>query len=378
MAAARASLFALLALAGFLVFVWGVWRLSPQQPPPEPPAITLTQFGAPGERALIAAEPALTAFDYRSAAALEAALSPYLEAARAAGALDGAAVVVFPEHAGTWLAAAHAQSGVYRASSLDDAMTALALTRPVETLVSATRSREPDRAAAGLFRTRGEAMARDYQAVFASLARRFEVTVVAGSIVLPDPAVANGRLQVNPSGPIYNVSAVFGPDGALHPELVRKVYPIPSEAVFTAAAPASPQPVFDTPAGALGVLICADSWHPDVYDGLARRPDLIAVPAYLQPSGVWDAPWGGYVTPWPDDAPREHAGALTEGEAWIAHSLPRRLTAAGAEAGVTAFLRGAPWDLGADGQALIATSDGVRLGPRTDEGAVVVLWLEGD
>lgn len=366
-----------LALLVALGALWAVWRLAPHSPSPEPAAISLAQFGTPGPRALIAIEPALTPADYRSAAALEAAMARYLDMAQGAGALDGAAVAVFPEHAGTWLVAAQAQAGVYHAQTVEGAMTGLALTRPVRTLAALARSGEADRVAAALFRSRAPAMARDYQQVFSSLARRYGVTLVAGSIVLPDPRVEGGAITVNATGPLYNVSAVFAPDGSVHETLVRKLYPIPSEAGFTASAPASPQPVFDTPAGALGVLICADSWHGDVYDGLARAPDLIAVPAYLQPAGVWDAPWGGYVTPWPDDAPREDAGTLTEGEAWIAHSLPRRLTAAGAQAGMTAFARGSLWDMGADGQALAATRDGVRLGPRTDDGAVVVLWLEG-
>jgi len=372
MRAVGAGLAVIAALAG----MWGVWRLAPHTPPPEPAAISLTQFGEAGARALIAIEPSLTPADYRSAAALEAALARYLDMAQDAGALDGAAVAVFPEHAGTWLVAADAQAAIYRAGSIDGAMAGLALTRPVHTLAALARSSEDDRIAAALFRSRGAAMARNYQEIFSGLARRYAVTLVAGSIVLPDPRVEDGVITVNAAGPLHNVSAVFAPDGSVHEALARKVYPIPSEAGFTAGAPASPQPVFDTPAGALGVLICADSWHPDVYEGLTRRPDLIAVPAYLQPSGVWDAPWGGYVTPWPEDAPRADAGALTEGDAWIAHSLPRRLTAAGAEAGITAFLRGSLWDLGGDGQALATTRDGLRLGPRTDEGAVVVLWLE--
>lgn len=366
-----------LALLVALGALWAVWRLAPHSPSPEPAAISLAQFGTPGPRALIAIEPALTPADYRSAAALEAAMARYLDMAQGAGALDGAAVAVFPEHAGTWLVAAQAQAGVYHAQTVEGAMTGLALTRPVRTLAALARSGEADRVAAALFRARGDAMARDYQQIFSSLARRYGVTLVAGSVVLPDPRVEGGAITVNATGPLYNVSAVFAPDGSVHETLVRKVYPIPSEAGFTASAPASPQPVFDTPAGALGVLICADSWHGDVYDALARAPDLIAVPAYLRPAGVWDAPWGGYVTPWPDDAPRDDAGTLTEGEAWIAHALPRRLTAAGAQAGMTAFARGSLWDMGGDGQALAATRDGVRLGPRTNDGAVVVLWLEG-
>lgn len=373
MRVAGAGLAVIVALAG----TWGVWRLAPHAPPPEPMAISLTQFGVAGPRALIAIEPALTPADYRSAAALEAALARYLDRAEGARALEGPAVAVFPEHVGTWLVTAQSQAGVYRAATVEGAMTGLALTRPIRTLAALARSGEDERIAAALFRSRGDAMARDYQQVFSNLARHYGVTLVAGSIVLPDPSVEGGVIAVNAAGPLYNVSAVFAPDGSVHGALVRKAYPIPSEAGFTAGAPASPQPVFDTPAGALGVLICADSWHGDVYDGLTRRPDLIAVPAYLQPSGVWHAPWGGYVTPWPDDAPREDAGTLTEAEAWIAHSLPRRLSETGAEAGMTAFARGSLWDMGGDGQALAATRDGVRLGPRTDDGAVVVLWLEG-
>lgn len=366
-----------LAIIAVLVGTWGVWRLAPHAPPPQPAAISLTQFGAASTRALIAIEPALTPADYRSAAALESALARYLDTAEGAGALDGPAIAVFPEHVGTWLVAAQAQAGIYRADTVDGAMTGLALTRPLRTLAALARSGEDDRIAAALFRSRGNAMGRNYQQVFSSLARQYGVTIVAGSIVLPDPSVEGGVIAVNAAGPLYNVSAVFAPDGSVQDALVHKVYPIPSEAGFTSGAPAAPQPVFDTPAGALGVLICADSWHGDVYQGLTRLPDLIAVPAYLQPAGVWSAPWGGYVTPWPEDAPRDDAGTLTEAQAWIAHSLPRRLTETSAQAGMTAFARGSLWDMGSDGQALAATRDGVRLGPRTDDGAVVVLWLEG-
>ncbi len=366
-----------LALIAVLAGSWGVWRLAPHAPPPDPAAISLTLFGETGGRALIGIEPALAPADYRSAASLEAALARYLDVAKDAGALDGDAVAVFPEHAGTWLVAARAQAGVYRADTVGGAMTGLALTRPAGVLTALAQSTEDDRMAAALFRSRGAAMARDYQEVFSNLARRYGVTIAAGSIVLPDPRVESGVITVNRAGPLYNVTAVFAPDGSAHETLVRKVYPIPSEAGFTTGAPASPQPVFHTPAGALGVLICADSWHGDVYDGLSQRPDLIAVPAYLQPSGVWAAPWGGYVTPWPDDAPRADAGALTEAEAWIAHALPRRLNDSGAEAGITAFLRGTLWDMGGDGQALAVTRNSAQLGPRTEDGAVVVLWLGG-
>ena len=48
-------------------------------------------------------------------------------------------------------------------------------------------------------------------------------------------------------------------------------------------------------AGRLGVLICADSWHPEPYERLrAQGAELIAVPAFVPGAGVWNAAWGGY------------------------------------------------------------------------------------
>jgi hypothetical protein len=237
-------------------------------------------------------------------------------------------------------------------------MTHLVLANPLPFLFALIASGERERMTAAVFRMRAGRMAGDYQTVFSTLARRHGVTVVAGSIVLAGPRVDDGRLIAG-EGPLYNISAVFGPDGRIRPDLVFKVHPIPGEAGFTAPAHAADLPVFTTPAGRLGVLICADSWHPEVYETLARRgADIVAVPAYLQPGNVWDAPWGGYTTGWPGDAERADAGRLSEGEAWMTYALAGRLPSGGARFGATAFLRGDLWDLGSDGANILVTAPG--------------------
>lgn len=375
----RAAGFILAGLIALLVLAWIVFRLWPL--PDRPHAAGAPQVsvaGTPSGRNLIGIQPWLEELDYRSAGSLYTALGAYLETAREAGVLTPQSVVVFPEHTGTWLVAAHAPSAVYSAPGVEAAMVRLVAARPLAFAGAFLRSREADRAAAAVFRANGARMAQAYQQVFSRLAAEYGVTIAAGSIVLPDPHVREGRLEVRRAGPLYNVSAVFAPDGSIHPELVRKAYPIPSERGFTAAAPVPDYPVFDTPAGRLGVLICADSWHPDVYAALRDRgAELLAVPAFLQPSGVWDRPWGGYTTPWPDDAPRADAGRLTEGEAWQTHAPAGRLSGAGAQAGLTTFLRGELWDLGSDGRAILVDAGGVTLGPDTDGPAISVLWVDG-
>jgi len=361
-----------------LTGAWLAWRFAPHAPETRPDtAPQITVFGSPSGANLIGVQPWVSADDYRSAQTLRARFGAYLEAARAQELITARTVAIFPEHAGTWLVAANGPGAVYSADTVAGAMTALIAARPFAFARAWPGSREEDRAAAAVFRMNARRMARDYQSVFSDLAREYGVTIVAGSIVLPGPRVEDGVLEIDLTAPLYNVSAVFGPDGRIDPSLARKAYPIPSESPFTAASPAALYPVFDTPAGRLGVLICADSWHPDVYEALdAGGAEILAVPAYLQPSGVWDEPWGGYTTPWPDDAPRSDAGQLTEGEAWLAHALGGRMDAVSARAGLTTFLRGDLWDLGSDGRAIAADAQGVHLGAAGEAGALTILWLE--
>lgn len=305
--------------------------------------------------ALVAIQPWMDARHYQSADHLAAHLTGYLQTAREAGAMPQQSIVVFPEHIGTWLVAASSPRQGFLASRTDNAMTWLIASRPLPYIGALLRSSEVDQSAAALFRMRARSMASDYSRVFSQLADQYDITIVAGSIVLPDPSVVDGELLVG-RGPLYNVSAVFFGDGRIAESLVRKVHPIPDEAGFTSAASAAALPVFETIHGRLGVLICADSWHPDTYAALeSQNVDIIAVPAFLQPTGVWEEGWHGYTTGWPDDADREDEMRLVEREAWLTYALAGRMDETGASTGATAFLRGHLWDLGSDGANILVS-----------------------
>jgi predicted amidohydrolase len=357
------------ALAG-----WSFWRALPAPTAPPGDPIVVSQTGARSSAALIAIEPVMRVEDYASTSAFTARLAAYLEAAREAGVLTPQSIAVFPEHIGTWLVVADAPRGVYRAATVEGAMTGLIAANPLPFAGSFITSGEADRAAASVFRMRSASMAQSYRAAFSGLAEEFNITIVAGSVLLAGARVEDGVIRTDARGPLENVSAVFAPDGGVHDALVRKAYPIPSEAGFTAPASLEGYPVFDTPAGRLGVLICADSWHPDVYAALDEA-ELLAVPAFLQPAGVWNQPWGGYVTPWPDDVAREDAGRLTEGEAWQTHALAGRLQNSSSRAGITAFMGGSLWGMGSDGAAIAVNGEGVHTTHRTSGGQVLVMWV---
>ena len=332
--------------------------------------------GTPGDRGnLLGIQPELFANDYRSAALLQRKLGAYLEKARNAGLLNSKSIVVYPEHIGTWLVAAGEKNEVYAAASVTEAMAWLAVSNPLQLLSALIAAKGSDRLADALFRMKAEQMASDYQAVFGGLAKEYGVTLVAGSIVLPEPRVEDGVLLPG-KGPLYNVSQVFATDGQALGQPQRKVVPIIAEQGFTAAAAAADLQVVDTPAGRLGVLICADSWFPQNYQALATgKVDLLAVPAFLTGNGSWSKPWGGYNGAATPADVQLKAGELSEGQAWQQLAMAGRIEQSGARAGITVFMRGQLWDMGSDGLSLVADQEQHALAAKTPGASLINLWL---
>jgi predicted amidohydrolase len=292
--------------------------------------------------------------------------------------LSAGTIAVFPEYTGTWLVASGEKESAISSTTLTSAMTTVALTHlPEFSYYLATAPSMQDAAKWALFSVKATGMARDYQTVFGELSRRFGIHIVAGSIVLPDPQVVNGQLVVRPGGSMVNVSAVFGPDGTIVPPLVVKAFPIDEEQAFTTAGHAQELPVFNTPAGKLAVLICADSWFPEAYVHARRLgATLIAVPSFSSGDGIWQTPWAGYNgAPTASDVDRTDIGRITEGQAWLKYAMAGRAPAQGMAHGVNVFLRGTLWDLGSDGATVALQNGKALVGRVTSQAALTNLWL---
>jgi hypothetical protein len=218
-------------------------------------------------------------------------------------------------------------------------------------------------------------MARIYHSAHSRLAKQYGVTVVGGSIVLPSPKVENGILYAG-SGKLYNVAALYRPDGTADAKLVYKAFPIEEELEFTSAGAAQDLPVFSTPAGTLGILICADSWYKEPYQVLAsQKVELIAVQSYLFPdnafTGIW--PRADLVAP---QFQTSDKGNIKEEEAWLKYSLPKHIQNTNAKFGMTVFLRGKLWELGSDGYTIIVPKDRLVLHGKWVAGATLNnVWL---
>lgn len=370
-----------------LTLVWAAWAYTGRaggrmvSPPAatDIPTVEMSALGQDNDHGnLLAVQPWVTTSDYASADALRKKFSGYLAMAEEKRWLKTSTIAVFPEYSGTWLVAAGEKESAIHAQTIESAMTTVALTHLPEfayRLLTAPAVQDPSRWA--LFTVKAERMAQDYQAVFGELAKRYGIRIVAGSIVLPSPRLVDGKLQVQPGGEMRNVSALFGPDGRIIPPLVVKSRPIDEEQTFSGAGNTQDIPVFDTPAGKLGVLICADSWYPAAYANLkAQGASLIAVPSYSSGNGIWQSTWMGYNgAPTEGDVDKADLGRLTEGQAWLKYAMAGRAPAAGLRQGVNVFLRGDLWDLGSDG-ATVALQDGKpQVGALQPQAALTNLWL---
>jgi len=336
------------------------------------------EFGENSGRGnLLGIEPYITAADYASAQALGSKLDGYMSAARARGWLNDRTIVVLPEYFGTWLVLANEPASVFQTDKLATAEIRLVLHHIFGFLWQLLTAKEPGKLEAAVFRLKAGVMAEAYHSVLSTIAKNYRVTLVGGSLVLPAPCVEDGRL-LSGQGPLYGVTPVYAPDGRADPNLVLKLFPTSEELPFMTPASSTDLPCFDTPAGKLGVMICADSWFPACYERLnTMGVDLIVIPSNGGDPLVWDQPWAGYSGwPNPSDVDLNDVKKLTEGDAWRKYALAGRIGLTRARYGLNVFLRGQLLDMAGGGGRTTVVKNGELLRDKTVTGASLVnLWL---
>ena len=170
---------------------------------------SIDSFGVDsGQGNLVGVQPFMRVDDYATAVSTHQKLDGYLAAAHAEGWLRSDTVVSFPENIGTWLLLNREHNSIFAADNIETAVKRMIRRHWYRFGSYWFKARSRARHIDALFRMKAEQMARDYQTIFADLARKYGVTIVAGSIFLPTPFVENGRLQIS-DGPLQNVTCVF-------------------------------------------------------------------------------------------------------------------------------------------------------------------------
>ncbi|AKK01277.1 carbon-nitrogen hydrolase [Pseudomonas chlororaphis] len=332
--------------------------------------------GTPTDRGnLLGIQPELFPTDYQTPERLHRKLAAYLQAAREQGLLNEKTIVVLPEHIGTWLMVSGEKDELYQATTFKEAMNWLAASNPLAFIRALLSTHGENRLDDAYLRMKAQRMAHDYQALFGGLAKEFGVTLVAGSIILPEPSVSEDTLKVG-AGALYNSSLVFGSDGLPMGQPQRQRHPVFEQRDVLEADRPDAIHVVDTPAGRLGVLIGSDSWYPVHYRQLNELgAQLIAVPAFVIGRDTWDKPWSGYKGLSTPSEVSLKPGETSEGQAWHRLTLTSQLPISQARGGVSVFLRGQFWDSGSSGQSFIS-HDGQHFPDGQARGARLLnLWL---
>ena len=332
--------------------------------------------GVPADRGnLLGIQPELFPADYQSLERLHLKLAAYLQNARDQGLINDKTIVVLPEHIGTWLMLTGEKNEVYQAMHLKDAMNWMSVSNPLQFARAWISASGSDRLDDAYLRMKAAGMARDYQVLFGGLAKEFGVTVVAGSIALPDPTVSQRQLQIG-HGALYNASVVFAADGMPIGEPQRQLYPIYDEREFIQPGDENTVNVVDTPAGRLGVLVGSDSWYPDNYRKLNDRgAQLIAVPALVTGRDTWDRPWRGFKSVSTPPEVSLKPEELSEGEAWRRLTLISQQPVSQATAGMSVFLRGQFFDMGSAGQSFLSSNGQVFADGNARGARLLNVWL---
>lgn len=282
---------AIILIAAFYFFWPG---FSVEKPTPKFTNILVEEFGEKSTATLnvIGVEAHLETTDFASTTHLQVKLSSYLEAAREKGLLRPNTLVLFPGHIGTGLIAAGQKSRTYGAGSLSAALTPMISYNLVPFAKNYAIFDAPNNRAAALVRTRSQSAADTINTVFSALARKYKVTIVAGSGFLMTPGIYPEGLSYG-HGPIFHTSFVFAPDGKPLVDAVRQIEPNKHETEITEPSLAEFLPVFTSGPINYGVAIGADAKRDDVADWMqTEKVDLLLSPQFHQRGDLVEYPFG--------------------------------------------------------------------------------------
>jgi len=256
---------------------------------------------------LIAVQPFMQLADYRTVDAFDAKIAGLTDRIAAArerdpdGRFRFPALVVFPEHIGTFLSIAEYGALADAGDDVDTVLRRVVVRHPLKFLAALLTHRTWSPSAAVLLMESAK-MHRAYRHAFRDAARRLQATVVAGSIILPDNSAGIDAEELRPANNrLYNLSYTFAPDGRCV-NVTRKVNLVPTLEDTLPLVPGAAADVtgFASPCGRVGVMICYDGFrepHTEHEQGFrALGPALAAagVDIVAQPSAnpwPWNARW---------------------------------------------------------------------------------------
>ena len=330
------------------------------------PVTNVVEFNAPGRTGnVVGVQAHMTTWDYTGAEAFLSKLEYYMSEVQEQGWIGDRTVVVFPENIGTPLVAVGEKEFVYSSTTISDASRKMILSNLITYASTRYGTADEVRDEEVLFRMKASSMLRAYVYAFSKVAEEYEVTIVAGSITLPDPEITEGQIELG-DGPLRNVSVTFHPDGSIDNFLsygLADALDMPSGDRSFA---------LESKLGQIGLLTCPEMWEEDTYAALSKAETKVVIVPSCDPRN----------TPWPrdqevDDIINMKRSGVVEQEEEPWYTFPVAQTMANdIPNAIAVYLCGDLWDLNSTGSSFAVAGGDIFLNPGKDqEPGIYSLWV---
>jgi hypothetical protein len=315
-----------------------------------------------GKGSIIAVQPYLTAFNYSTAYNFELSLRFYFEQLKREDKLSDKSIVLLPQHIGTWLVIANEKEKIYKKTSIKEAIKTIIASNLFRYSVGYLQSSEKNNKHHIILHLKARKMANQYQQVFSTLAKTYNCTIVAGSIILPDASISSaGELEVSEDGVLYNTAVVFGNDGVIRSPLVKQRVTTESESGLIKSGDTSQTSILQTNAGKMAVLIDAVSLPAAFNSNQQNRADFLVVPSFGSTYQTWSNVFNK--TP-----------ALPD--TTLNKNIFKPAVDRGIHQAMNVFFTGHIWDVKLAGSVCILQNDSTTvLSPTVGKGRIVALYL---
>lgn len=182
---------------------------------PKPKSIQLSSQGEFKKGSLLIIDPFLVSKSYGSEEILYQTLKLYFDFAKEKGKISvDRTLVRLPVHIGTWLLFSGEDRSLFLAETLGGFYKKISEENFASFLwvYLYNKSYAKNEFVETVYQMKAWQMAYKYQSIFSRLAKEYRVSIVAGSIVLPNPKVIEGNITPT-DGPLRNVSFYFHSDG---------------------------------------------------------------------------------------------------------------------------------------------------------------------
>ncbi|SFT86777.1 hypothetical protein SAMN04489724_2441 [Algoriphagus locisalis] len=349
------------------VFVWLIWSFSGRNTPLQEPRnyLSVVQEINPSDslsRNIVGIQPFMEVSDYFNQVIFKGKIRSYLVAATGKAFIKKNTIIVYPENIGTWLFLLNEIHSLSKKQTFNEVMKIIAFSNAFDFFLGYLKTGdETNKDVSSIIRMKAKAMVKAYSETFRELAIETNTYILAGSILLPEPKVVDGDIYLNLSGPLYNASFLFGPDGKIIGNPILKSFLNSTEEAYTSSGDPKNLQVFDLPFGKTCIIPFNDSWHPMAYENAINdSAEIILSTSFFLGNQTEHSLWKGYDgISSPENIDLDDVGKLSNKDAWEKYSLPKAMKETKAQVGMNVFFRGDFWDLGPSGQPIVVLNNQV-------------------